>query len=159
MKHDDFKENAEGLATMQFLPAYNSLNGTQFEVRHSDEVAPDVRCVDRATGAILNIEITLATRSPVGPLTWKQMRAGMYKSPGPSVLDLEGELAAYRENIVKKFRKRYGKNTALLVFQWGPVMPWNVCLDHFRSMIDFSQSPFNLGVWMLSWGDLLKLDK
>lgn len=159
MKHDDFKENAEGLATKEFLPAYNALKGTHFEVRQSDDVAPDVHCIDRATGALLNVEITLATRSPDGPLIWKKMLAGTYKSPGPSVLDLEAELAAYRDNILKKFGKRYGPKTALLVFQWGPVMPWDVCLDHFCSMIDFSNCPFDMGVWMLSWNDLFRLGK
>ncbi len=26
-------------------------------------------------------------------------------------------------------------------------------------MIDFSQSPFDKGVWMLSWGELFRLDQ
>ncbi len=125
MEHGEFKDNAEGLATKQFLPTYNALHGTHFKTVHSDDVAPDVRCVDPTTSESLNFEITLATRSPDGPLIWKKMLAGTYKSPGPSTLNVDEELLAYRDAILKKFKKRYGKNTALVVFQWGPVMPWN----------------------------------
>lgn len=159
MNHDEFKANAETLATNQFLPAYNALRSTHFQMLGSDDVAPDACCVDVKTGERLNLEITLATRSPDGPLTWRKMLNGTYTQHGPSNLDVEGELQAYRDNILKKFSKRYGRNTALVVFQWGPVMPWNIVLERFRSMIDFAESPFDKGVWMLSWRELFRLDQ
>jgi len=158
VKHNDFKENYEALATQQFLPAYNALMKTHFRAVPCDRVAPDVFSQDTVTGEILNLEITFATVSPHGPLVWRAMLEGTYKSPGAQKEDDQIEVQACADNINKKFDKRYGSNVALVVFHWGPIVPWHEHLDLLHWMVDFDQSPFDKGVWLLSWRRLHKLD-
>ena len=156
--HNNFKDNHEELAAKKFIALYNKAYGANFELVERSE-APDFRAMDKQTKELLNFEETLATRSPIGPQIWRAMLNGTYSSPGPQTLDLEGELGAYRDNIKKKFSKHYGSNCALVVFQFGPVMPWEVALNYFKSMFDFSESPFDKGIYMISWEELYRLDK
>ncbi len=121
--HNGFKKNHEELAALKFLALYNRKYGTSFQRIFTSELVPDFRSVDPLSWEHLNFDETLATRSSVGPKIWKAMLKGEYRSPSLQTLDVEGELVAYRDNIVKKFTKRYGTSCALVVFLFGPVMP------------------------------------
>lgn len=158
MNHNEFKDNHEELAAKKFLNLYNQRYNTQFKIIEKSE-SPDFKAIDVRSGAILNFEETLATRSPIGPQIWKAMLEGLYNSPGPQTLDVTRELCAYRDNIVKKFSKKYGSGYALIAFQFGPVMPWEFALEQLKSMIDFEQSPFDKGVFLISWEELHRLDE
>lgn len=80
----------------------------------------------------------------------------------------EKELAAYKEKIEKKVGKQYGKGCALVVFHMG--LPWeweepaewenpNNKLSRLRTEMDYSASPFDRGVWFVSWERVYRLDK
>ncbi len=74
----------------------------------------------------------------------------------------EEHLACYIKNISKKFSASYGNNCALTEFHMGPVWDWDDPahrLSHPQDEIDYSQSPFERGVWLLHWKEIHKLDK
>ena len=158
-KHDSFKDNYEWVAMNQFLPEYNKLYNRAFDPPEHRGDAPDFTLLDSESEDELDVEVTMLTESPRGPLEWKKMLNGTFqrhKRPEtyrPEVLNI------YCDIIKKKFNMRYGQNCALLAFHWGAPIPWHVDLQYFISMMDFDKSPFLRGVFLVSWGELYRLDQ
>ncbi len=158
MQHDHFKDNHEGLAARQFLPRYNKLHCTNFELIVKESNAePDFHSRDTKTGEVLNFDVTLgATRQMIDE--WRKLLRKDYRDPeSGSALSIEKdqeacrkELKVCKDNITKKFSKRYGKNCALVLYYFNTSRYAKEFVDDLRMSINFTASPFNKGIWLLS---------
>jgi len=159
-KHNHFKTNFEELAATKFLDFYNSKFGCSFEIVTPAPKEPDFHCRDAISRKELKFDVTLATVAPRDPMAFRQMLDGNYKGQPIVSPSFDEELATYKEKIEKKFTKRYGKDCALVVFHMGLVWEWDEPavwespdnkLCRLKTEIDYNQSPFDKGIWFLSW--------
>ena len=167
--HDWFGDNFEQLAAKQFLDHYNSENGTAYVVTEGNREAPDFRCRDEGTGDVLSFDVTLATYGPRDPIIFRKLLAGAFEDkvmPAEEVCFVAA-LAQYKEQIEQKFSMRYGANCALVVYHMGPCWEWDAPaswenpshrLCRLSTEIDYTESPYDRGVWFLTWGEVYRLD-
>jgi hypothetical protein len=156
-RHDRFKRNCEELAARDFLKGYNSLQGSHFQlVDESSE--PDFHAQDLNTNAILHFEVTQGT-SRKWIDTWRELHEGTYDNNrlGKSI-SIQEECDTCTERILKKFSKRYGPNCALAVYYFSPLWAKEF-LKVLRASIDFSQSPFDRGIWLVCSAEFYRIDQ
>jgi hypothetical protein len=135
----------------KFLFFYNNLLGYNFVVEEVND-SPDVICRDANTGEKLALEITLL-EDVEGDAGYRLGRLENPKSKsGLPVRSFDIDTIPQLINrIIKKSRKDYGKNVALVIRQVSGV-PWDfeVELDKIRLRIDLINNPYDRGIWLLT---------
>jgi hypothetical protein len=141
----------ERSAAEKFLRVYNARTGTQFEiVEHSD--SPDLRCRDRMTGELLDLEITLL-EDVHGDARYK-----LGRGPRQGVRCFNQDtLSQFKERVTDKCNKDYGPHAALVMVQVADLWTtsdWEMYLDDFQAVIPSEcKHTFTKGVWVLTWKD------
>jgi hypothetical protein len=161
------KQQIEQATVEAFLNLYNQRLETDFKVTSfADEgTVPDAACKN-TNGDELNIEVTMTEDMPMdiqsllGRSEHKsveavrarldRVKAGLepiwYSSLDGNVLD------QIVDRISKKWRKRYGPNTALVIRDASPLpWSWDSVVDKVRSRLDLSSTPFDRGIWILNY--------
>ena len=148
-----------------FLTHYNAREGTDYGVAAvaGPGESPDVKCVS-SRGDELWLEVTITEDSPrdvqalLGRSEHKSLAAlrdlldkvktGRAKMPVHRLAGNVSEILIQR--LRRKFEKRYGANTALVVREAGVSWDWELVLPTVRDTFQDTVIPFDRGVWLLS---------
>jgi len=147
------KQQIEKATAEIFLPIYNGMKGTDFEIVELGD-APDIQCKDRKSGKPLDLVIGLIEdlKGEIG----EELDRG--KNPPSSEIHMpvrsffEDAIPNYCKVIEKKMQSSYGPHTALVLRQhapiWGP-FEWQIAKPQFADLLAGSQSKFDAGVWII----------
>ncbi len=147
------KERSELATANSFLQLYNALKGTRYE---SEEVpdTPDVRCRDRESQEVLDLEITLLEDRP-DDIAYVLGRVEIADELSIArVIDFRKDvIPRLIERLEDKLLSDYGDRTALLIRQVGPI--WTASDWHREAPAVVSQvlagreEHYGMGVWIL----------
>lgn len=136
-----------------FLDLYNPIKGTLFEIKYIGE-APDVTCIDRKTGKILNLEITLLENIH-GDIAHELGRGKKPISPttGTTAIDFKQDVVPIiRERLESKLLASYGENTALVIRQVSILwerMEWDWITPSIRKLLNGKEDNYGKGIWVI----------
>ncbi len=147
------KKRIEIATATSFLQIYNLRNGTNYEPVEIQDT-PDVRCQDRSSQEILELEITLLEDRP-DDVAYVLGRVEVKDELSIArVIDFKRDvIPRLIERLEDKLLSAYGERTALLIRQVGPI--WTVS-DWQREapavasqVLAGREKHYGMGVWIL----------
>jgi hypothetical protein len=147
------KERIELATATLFLPMYNLRKGTNYEVIKVQDT-PDVRCQDRSSQEVLEVEITLLEDRP-DDIAYVLGRVEVKDELSIArVIDFRKNVVPRLMELLKdKLLSAYGERTALLIRQVGPI--WTASDWQREAPAVVSQvlagreKHYGMGVWIL----------
>jgi hypothetical protein len=147
------KEQIEKATAELFLGLYNLRMNTSFEIIALSD-APDVRCSDKSSGRVLNLEICVLEDVP-GDARYRLGRGPKPATglPGGARCFSSDTIPQLMERLKDKLAKRYGPSTALVVRQLAPIWDtadWERHLpDTDWSLLGYEPHIFPEGIWIV----------
>lgn len=147
------KQRIELAAAEAFLPQYNELKGTSFEVVDVAD-APDIECIDNVSGQALSIEVTLLEdrQADVGYMLGRVKVDDEFSQT--RVIDFKSDvIPRLRERLGAKLQSDFGAATVLLIKQVSPL--WTVndwrreASEVVLKALEGREKYYGKGVWIL----------
>ena len=160
------KEKIEEATANVFIEHFNNIKGSNYRVVEWSD-APDVRCEDD-NGNKLNLEITLTEDRPfeipaiLGRSNHKSVSAlrnhlDQVKIGKANPLDRVSVLSdnvsvTLMQSIMKKCKKDYGANVALVIRDSSPVgWDWELVVHKIRKQLKDTPLRFQHGIWIVTY--------